>query len=86
MNGGSGVEASVCSAGGQGSIPGSGRSPGVGNSCLENPTDRGSQQDTVRAVAQGWTRLSDQHTCTRTLAQSLSFPRILKHMMLNSRP
>ena len=74
MNGGSGVEESACSAGGQGSIPGSGRSPGVGNSCLENPMDGGSQQDTARAVAQGWTRLSDQHTCTRTLAQSLSFP------------
>ena len=40
-------KASTCNAGDQGSIPGSGRSPGEGNgnpiqySCLENPTDRG---------------------------------------------
>ena len=45
--GGSDGEASVCNAGDQGSIPGSGRSPqeGHGNSlhysCLENPMDRG---------------------------------------------
>ena len=38
---------SACNAGDQGSIPGSGRSLGVGNdnllqySCLENSTDRG---------------------------------------------
>ena len=37
----------ACSAGGPGSVPGSGRSPGEGNgsplqfSCLENPMDRG---------------------------------------------
>ena len=40
-----------------GSIPGSGRSPGVGNgnplqySCLENPMDRGAWWATVRGVA-----------------------------------
>ena len=45
--GGSDGKASVYNAGGLGSIPGSGRSPGEGNgnplqySCLENPTDRG---------------------------------------------
>ena len=38
-------------------IPGSGRSPGVGNgnplhhSCLENPVDRGAWQATVHGVA-----------------------------------
>ena len=43
---GSEVKVSVSSAGDQGSIPGSGRSPGEGNgtplqySCLENPMDR----------------------------------------------
>ena len=43
-------------AGNVGSIPGSGRSPGRGNgnplqySCLENPTDRGAWQATVREV------------------------------------
>ena len=39
------------------SIPGSGRSPGVGNgnplqySCLENPMDRGAWQATVHGVS-----------------------------------
>ena len=51
MNGGfssgSDGKESACNTGDQGSIPGSGRSPGEGNgnplqySCLENPTDRG---------------------------------------------
>ena len=44
---------SACSAGDQGSMPGSGRSPGEGNgnplqySCLENPRDGGAWRDTV---------------------------------------
>ena len=44
--GGSEVKASASNAGGPGSIPGSGRSPGEGNgnplqdSCLENTMDR----------------------------------------------
>ena len=44
-----------------GSIPGSGRSPGVGNgnppqcSCLGNPMDRGTQWATVHGVAKSWT-------------------------------
>ena len=44
--GGSEIKASACNAGDPGSIPGSGRSPGEGNSnplqysCLENPMDR----------------------------------------------
>ena len=48
---------SACNAGDQGSIPGSGRSPGEGNgnplqySCLENPMDRGAWQATVHGVA-----------------------------------
>ena len=46
-----------------GSIPGSGRSPGVGNdnplqySCLENPRDEGAWWAAVYGVAQSWTRL-----------------------------
>ena len=42
-------------------IPGSGRSPGVGNgnllqySCLGNPMDRGAWQATVHGVAESWT-------------------------------
>jgi len=47
---------SACSAGDQGLIPGSGRSPGEGNgnplqySCLENPMNRGAWQPTVHEV------------------------------------
>ena len=48
-----------------GSIPGLGRSPGVGNgnplqySGLGNPMDRGARQATVHGVAKSWTPLSD---------------------------
>ena len=48
-----------------GSIPGLGRSPGVGNGnplqyfCLGNPMDRGAWQATVHGVTKSWTRLSD---------------------------
>ena len=44
-----------------GSIPGSGRSPGVRDdnplqySCLENPRDRGTWQATVHGVVKSWT-------------------------------
>ena len=44
-----------------GLIPGSGRSPGVGNgsslqySCLENSMDRGAWQATAHGVAKSWT-------------------------------
>ena len=54
--GGSGSKESTCSAGGPGSIPGSGRSPGEGNgnplqySCLGNPMDRGAWWATVHGV------------------------------------
>ena len=47
---------SACNAGDLGSIPGSGRSPGEGNSNplqysgLENPMDRGAWQATVHGV------------------------------------
>ena len=45
-------------------IPGSGRSPGVGNgkplqySCLDNPVDRGVWQATVHGVAKSQAQLS----------------------------
>ena len=48
-----------------GSIPGSGKSPGGGNSnplqysCLGNPMDRGAWWATVHGVAESWTRLSE---------------------------
>ena len=52
------------SAGDEGSIPGSGRSSGGGNSnplqysCLENPMDRGVWQATVYEATKSRTRLS----------------------------
>ena len=55
------VEESVYSAGDQGSIPGSGRSPGGGPgnplqcSYLENPMDRGAWWATVHGVAKSQT-------------------------------
>ena len=63
--GGSEVKASACNVGDQGSIPGSGRSPGEGNgnplrySCLENPMDGGAWRAIVHRVAKSWTQLSD---------------------------
>ena len=51
-------------AGDEGSIPGSGRSPGEGNgnplqySCLENPMDRGAGWAIIHGVAKSQTRLS----------------------------
>ena len=54
-----------------GSIPGSGRSPGVGNgnplqySCLESPMDRGTWWAAVHGVAKSQTRLSAQHRAAR---------------------
>ena len=58
--------------GDMGLIPGSGRSPGGGNSnplqysCLENPMDRGAWWAAVHGVTKNWTRLSGQtHTHIR---------------------
>ena len=54
---------STCTAGDTGSIPGLGRSSGVGNgntlqySCLENPMDRGAWQATVYRFAKSQTQL-----------------------------
>ena len=54
---------SACRAGDPGSNPGSGRSPGGGNSkslqysCLKNPMDRGAWWATVHGVAESQTRL-----------------------------
>ena len=56
---------SACNAGDSNSIPGSGRSPGEGNSnllqysCLENPMDRGALQATVYGVTKSQTQLSN---------------------------
>ena len=49
----------------EGSIPGSGRSPGEGNgsplqcSCWENPRDGGAWRATVPGVVKSWTQLSN---------------------------
>ena len=56
---------SACNAGGQGSIPGSGRSSGEGNSnplqywCLENPMEREAWWATVHGVAKNQKLLND---------------------------
>ena len=64
--GGSVGKESTCNvgdAGGAGSIPGSGRSPGEGHgnslqcSCLETPTDRGARWAIVHRVAKSRTQL-----------------------------
>ena len=61
--GGSAGKESACNAGDMGFIPGSGRSPGGGNSnplqysCLDNPMDRGAWWATVHGVTKSQTRL-----------------------------
>ena len=63
--GGSDGKAFAYNAGDLGSIPGSRRSPGEGNSnplqysCLENPMERGAWKAAVHGVAEGQTRLSN---------------------------
>ena len=58
---------SACSGGDPGSVPGSGRSPGEGNSnplhysCLENPMNRGAWRATIHGVAESQTGPSDSH-------------------------
>ena len=63
---------SACSAGDPGSIPGSGRSPGEGNSnplqdsCLENPMNEGAWQAAVHRVTKSQTRLKQLTLCNPT--------------------
>ena len=58
FSGGSDGKASACNTGDLGSVPGSGRSPGEGNSnplqysCLENPMDGGAWQAIVHGIAE----------------------------------
>ena len=60
-----------------GLIPGSGRSPGVGNgaplqySCLENPMDRGAWRAIVYGVAKSWPWLSDWAHCLGNISVGL---------------
>ena len=70
--GGSAVKNPPAHAGNMGSVPGLGKSPGEGNgyplqySCLEISWTRGAWWATVTAVANSWTRLSDQTATTLT--------------------
>ena len=57
--GGSNGKESVYNAGYLGSIPGSGRSPGERNGCLENSMDRGAWWATVHRAAKSRTQLSN---------------------------
>ena len=85
--GGSVVKNLPTNAGDVGSSPGSGRSPGEGNSnhssilCPENPMDREAWQATVHRVAKSWIQLS---TCAHTysdwvLCNPFSFSRVQKY-------
>ena len=61
---GSDGKESACNEGGQGSMPGSGRSLGEGNgnpleySCLGSPMDRGAWRATVHGVTKSQAQLS----------------------------
>ena len=65
MPGGAVVNYPPASAGDADSIPGSGRSPGVGNgkplqfSCLENSMSRGALWATAHGVAENWAQLNN---------------------------
>ena len=82
--GGSEVKASASNAGDQGSIPGSRRSPGEGNSnplqysCLENPMDREAWWATVHGVSESQTRLSDFTLDNKVVFQFINGLSILK--------
>ena len=74
--GGSAVKYPPASAGDEGSILGSERSPREGNgnplqySCLENTMDRGAWQDTVHGVAKRWTWLKQLSSSSSSSTQS----------------
>ena len=79
-----------------GLIPGSGRSPEVGNgnplqySCPGNPMDRGDCWATVDGIAESWTQLSAcacRHTHTHTRGQGRPLPHHLpiSHLLLFSK-
>ena len=82
--GGSEVKASACNAGDLGSIPGSGRSPGEGNSnplqysCLGKPMDRGVWWATVNGwvlVTQSCPTLCTLWTISHQAPLSMGFSR-----------
>ena len=69
---------SACNAGDPGSIPGSGRSPGEGNSCSHQYSGLENSMDCiVHGVAKSRTRLSDFQSiimpCTRAVSGFMDF-------------
>ena len=83
--GGLDSKVSACNVRDLDSIPGSGRSPGEGNSnplqysCLENPMDTGTWQVTVHGVAKNQTRLSDFTRSWARIPMLFSQYRICSH-------
>ena len=83
LPGGSGGKESDLNVGDPGSIPGSGRSPGEGNSnplqysCLENPMDGGAWQVTVHGVRKSWKQLSDFTFTFKKAVFSIIFKKIV---------
>ena len=82
---------SACNSGDSGdvaSIPGSGKSHGVGNSnplqysCPENVMDSGAWWAIVHGVTNSWTRLST-HTHTHTHTHSIHYKRLINLLILN---
>ena len=77
------LPANVGDTGDMGSIPRSGRIPGIRNgnplqhSCLKNPKDWGAWCDTVHGVAKSWTWLST-HMHTQQLLQTHTKQMLLK--------
>ena len=72
-------------SGDAGSIPGLGRSPGVGNgnpfqySCLVNPMDRGAWKAEFHGVTKSQTRLSDL-ACTHNISSNSKLL-MIKHFL-----
>ena len=70
---------SACNAGELGSVPGLGRSPGVGNghplqySCLENSMDRGAWPSTVHGFTKSRTQLKQFGTCALGKRRELEY-------------
>ena len=73
----------------EGSIPGSGRSPGGGHgnplqySCLENPMDRGAWWATVHGVSKNCTRQSDW-VCTHRLRSNIGTSLLVQWLKLHA--
>ena len=82
--GGSDGKESACNVGDPHLIPGSGRSPGKGNSypfqysCLENSMDREASWATVHGIAKIWTWLNNYNSTHSACSTSASFQCITK--------